>query len=47
MRAVVAELVGFWKGDEKRESCIFKHDSICFSFEKCGMRIHVSFRFAC
>ena len=36
---------GLWKRDEK-ESCIFNHDSICFSFEKDGMRIHVSFRFA-
>ena len=30
----------------KKESCIVKHESICFSLERCGMRIHVSFRAA-
>ena len=41
-----AELVWFLKKRWKRESCIVKHESICFSLERCGMRIHVSFRVA-
>ena len=46
MRAVVCR-VGLAFGKEmKKESCSVKHDSICFSLERCGMRIHVSFRFA-
>ena len=46
MRAVVCR-VGLVFGKEmKKESCIVKHDSICFSLERCGMRIHVSFRCA-
>ena len=35
-----------FRGKEmKKESCIVKHDSICFSLERCGMIVHVSFRF--
>ena len=47
MRAVVCR-VGLVFGKEmKKEGCIVKHDSICFSLERCGMIVHVSFRFAC
>ena len=46
MRAVVCR-VGLVFGKEmKKESCIVKHESICCSLERCGMRIHVSFRAA-
>ena len=46
MRAVVCR-VGLVFGKEmKKESCIVKPDSICFSLERCGMIVHVLFRFA-
>ena len=46
MRAVVCRVGLVFEKEMKKESCIVKHESICFSLERCGMRIHVSFRVA-
>ena len=34
MRAVVCRVGLVFEKEMKKESCIFKHDSICFSFER-------------
>ena len=46
MRAVVCRVGLVFEKEMKKESCIVKHESICFSLERCGMRIHVSSRVA-
>ena len=46
MRAVVCRVGVVFGQEMKKESCIVKHDSICFSLERCGMIAHVSSRFA-
>ena len=46
MRAVVCRVGLVFEKEMKKESCIVKHESICFSLERCGMRIHVSGRVA-
>ena len=44
MRAVVCRVGLVFEKEMKKESCVVKHESICFSLERCGMRIHVSSR---
>ena len=46
MRAVVCRVGLVFEREMKKESCIVQHDSICFSLERCGIIVHVSFRFA-
>ena len=46
MRAVVCRVGLVFEKEMKKESFIVKHESICFSLERYGMRIHVSFRVA-